>query len=384
MSSAAQGPLSGRHTEVDKSCAGGEAFDTARWKPSGGWRTSVAIILTTDTGLGMRRQLLTELQRAARADFAAFFSLVRDESTPNGFRYADGCGHGDRDLLRSWGSMYAGAPVPSGAIGTVDPASRHVRKLATSIQQMPHRLRNRFRFLRSDVHMERAEDSDFLRTYYVDEEVGDQLRAVVYDGNVFLGWVGVLRRGARERFTKKEQAKLSRRMSDTLGVLRAAEVMSSGDVSETPGYVLFEHAGGRPLSVSQNLELWLSSERRAALGRHVRRHRPGTHENALVDGFRVAFTAMEGRDGMQVLAAFSPERPLRADAASSLTRSERRLAELSARGLTNAEAADLMSVSVNTVKTHLKRVYRKLEVTSRAELATVIVGADGTEPHLEG
>ena len=332
----------------------------------------MTIVLTTGSGIELRHQLLDELADAVSADFGAFFSLVPDPSTPNDMRYVDGCGVGDDDLLRTWGSMYVGAPVPSGAVGTVDSASRQVRKVATPIQQTPPRLRNRFRFLRSDLRMERAEESDFLRTFYIDAEVGDQLRALIYDGDVFLGWVGVLRRGARERFTKKEQTKLSKRVGDVLSTLRAAEAMSRGGLGEAPAYVLFEHGSGRSLSVSPNLEPWLSSARRAALGRHVCRHRPGEAEDVFIDGYRVAFTAMDSEHGMQVLAAFWPLRPLRADAASSLTRAERELADSSARGLTNAEAADALGLSVNTVKTHLKRVYQKLDVSSRAELACLL------------
>ncbi len=38
-----------------------------------------------------------------------------------------------------------------------------------------------------------------------------------------------------------------------------------------------------------------------------------------------------------------------------------------ARGFSNAECADLLSISGNTVATHIKNIYRKLEVNSRAE-----------------
>lgn len=51
-----------------------------------------------------------------------------------------------------------------------------------------------------------------------------------------------------------------------------------------------------------------------------------------------------------------------------LTRQENAVARLRARGLTESEIASHLSVSVNTVKSHLKSVYRKLEITSRREL----------------
>jgi DNA-binding CsgD family transcriptional regulator len=46
-----------------------------------------------------------------------------------------------------------------------------------------------------------------------------------------------------------------------------------------------------------------------------------------------------------------------------------RVAELVAEGRTNRETASLLVVSEHTVDSHLRRVYRKLEVHSRAELA---------------
>jgi DNA-binding CsgD family transcriptional regulator len=59
----------------------------------------------------------------------------------------------------------------------------------------------------------------------------------------------------------------------------------------------------------------------------------------------------------------------RAPAADELTPAERRVAELVAEGRTNREAASILVVSVHTVDSHLRRVYRKLGVSSRAELA---------------
>jgi DNA-binding CsgD family transcriptional regulator len=59
----------------------------------------------------------------------------------------------------------------------------------------------------------------------------------------------------------------------------------------------------------------------------------------------------------------------RAPAGDELTPAERRVAELVAEGRTNREAASLLVLSEHTVDSHLRRVYRKLGVRSRAELA---------------
>jgi len=54
--------------------------------------------------------------------------------------------------------------------------------------------------------------------------------------------------------------------------------------------------------------------------------------------------------------------------ASSLSNAERRVAELAAKGYTNREIARKLYVTVSTVEQHLTRVYRKLNVNSRADL----------------
>ncbi len=53
----------------------------------------------------------------------------------------------------------------------------------------------------------------------------------------------------------------------------------------------------------------------------------------------------------------------------SLTPSERRVAEAAAAGATNREVATQLFLSPKTVEMHLGRVYRKLEISSRGELA---------------
>lgn len=54
---------------------------------------------------------------------------------------------------------------------------------------------------------------------------------------------------------------------------------------------------------------------------------------------------------------------------SSLTVGERRVATLAAEGLTNVKIASRLHISPWTVKTHLSRIYRKLSVAGRTELA---------------
>jgi DNA-binding CsgD family transcriptional regulator len=58
---------------------------------------------------------------------------------------------------------------------------------------------------------------------------------------------------------------------------------------------------------------------------------------------------------------------------AALTNSERGLAELVADGCTNKEAAAKLFISRHTVDTHLRSIYRKLDINSRVDLARVVV-----------
>ncbi len=72
------------------------------------------------------------------------------------------------------------------------------------------------------------------------------------------------------------------------------------------------------------------------------------------------------------------------EAEDPLTAAERRVASLASWGHSNREIADQLCVTVSTVEQHLTRIYRKLNVTGRAELPAVYQDftEDGTGPQL--
>lgn len=65
-----------------------------------------------------------------------------------------------------------------------------------------------------------------------------------------------------------------------------------------------------------------------------------------------------------------------------LTVGERRVTDLVLRGMSNLEVATVLSISKRTVDTHLARIYRKLGIHTRAELAVILTGLadDQDEP----
>jgi len=61
-----------------------------------------------------------------------------------------------------------------------------------------------------------------------------------------------------------------------------------------------------------------------------------------------------------------------------LTPTERRVAQLVAEGLTNKEVAGALVSSVRAVEANLTRIYAKLGVRSRTELAHVLGGMEAS------
>jgi DNA-binding NarL/FixJ family response regulator len=66
-----------------------------------------------------------------------------------------------------------------------------------------------------------------------------------------------------------------------------------------------------------------------------------------------------------------PSKPLLPEPAGRpLTQREIDILRLIAKGLSNAEAASVLTLSRATVRTHLEHIYQKLEVTNRVEAVT--------------
>ena len=106
------------------------------------------------------------------------------------------------------------------------------------------------------------------------------------------------------------------------------------------------------------------------LGRAQRRAKKRAAARQCLQAARAGFEAL-GCPGWARAAAAELDRVSgrRPAPAGGLTPGERRVAELAAAGLPNKEIAAQLYLSVSTVEAHLSRVYAKLGVRSRAQLA---------------
>ena len=146
--------------------------------------------------------------------------------------------------------------------------------------------------------------------------------------------------------------------------LRAIRAASDGDLQTAEKELEEAVAGYRATSLP--FELGRSLLMLGAIRRRRKQKRPAREALTLaLDEFERLGNAAWAESATQELSGISGRRP----SAGRLTPAERRVARLAAAGRTNKEIADVLYMSVRTVEGHLSRIYSKLEIRSRVELA---------------
>jgi DNA-binding CsgD family transcriptional regulator len=102
--------------------------------------------------------------------------------------------------------------------------------------------------------------------------------------------------------------------------------------------------------------------------------------DALELAHRCGAVPLEERARTELRASGARPRRAALSGVEALTASELRVCRLAADGLSNAEIAQALFVTRRTVETHLGNAYRKLEISSRAELPAALRGGATPEP----
>ena len=93
---------------------------------------------------------------------------------------------------------------------------------------------------------------------------------------------------------------------------------------------------------------------------------------------RCGATVLAQRGQAELIATGARPRRLAQSGVDALTPSERRIARLAAEGLSTPEIAQQLFVTVNTIETHLRHAYMKLDIHSREQLRGVLGAAEPT------
>jgi DNA-binding NarL/FixJ family response regulator len=102
-------------------------------------------------------------------------------------------------------------------------------------------------------------------------------------------------------------------------------------------------------------------------------------KQALELAHRGESAALAARAQDELMATGARPRRVALSGLDALTPSERRVAGMAAKELTNRDIAQALFVTPKTVEVHLSSVYRKLGIASRAQLADAL-GSEASEP----
>ena len=124
-----------------------------------------------------------------------------------------------------------------------------------------------------------------------------------------------------------------------------------------------------------------AAERACQLELLARQPAVGELERALDLAHRLGARRIAARARAELIAAGAKPRRDAITGRDALTAAELRVARLAAEGLTNREIAQALFITTKTAKAHLGRVYRKLEISRRGQLAGALAGPldDGRE-----
>jgi DNA-binding NarL/FixJ family response regulator len=207
-------------------------------------------------------------------------------------------------------------------------------------------------------------------------QVGETVRQVPFDNPSSVPWRGwaaeglrLLDRNDEARALAEEELERARRWGDPCSIGNALRVLGLVESGEA-GLALHREA----VDVLAGSESRLEHARALVdLGAALRRANQRTEAREwlrqAVDLSRtVGAFGLAERANDEIAATGARPRKVLQTGLDALTASERRVAHLAATGMSNKEIAQALFVTIKTVEVHLSHAYRKLEISSRAQL----------------
>ena len=314
----------------------------------------------------LRRKALEMICAQVSADAGMFYHLYEHD----GAEYIGDvllAGPGSADVFTE---AMMGIPAPRGTVATVAGRGKW-RKGLWDTRNPLERQRNRFARLDQDVEREAWMRTPTWSKFYGPSGLDDQLRALMYDGQTFVGWIGAFRQGRGERFEPADQDQLARIDEDVLALLSSASQLEAAVQDEVTSHAVVD-ARGRIEFASEVARAYLTGERLDAVARLVRgldQSSEAASPYVFWEGVQLRVVRLDSDTGVRYLvvidrAAIPGLSPLHA-----LGDRQRQVGQYAAAGATTAEIARHLAISTDTVKYHIKRIYDALGIGSRAELA---------------
>ncbi len=317
-------------------------------------RTKAALCsVDATTGEAARERLCQVVKAAAEADLVVAFRVTRVE----GRDHYDGlvaCGDPD---LRERCVALDGQPMQRLPWSAERPRPREINRMSDPYASLDAR---------------QLEQTPVVRDIYLPMGVLSQPRVLAFQGRAFVGFFGLM---FRRPVAADELATLSRLTSSLVAGMQAAEAL---DAPTPEAMFLLTRPDGAPLHVTPAARRWIGAAALERIAAHVRRldrgDAAGLPTQGAVAGLVYRIVRMTGDGLTRYLVTFEAAAPITQAPDALLTPRQREIARHAVAGATVPEIARASGLSRETVKSHLKQIYRRLEVGSRVELAERLAG----------
>src|SRR5262249_219862 len=226
-----------------------------------------------------------------------------------------------------------------------------------------------FQLARGRLRLEQHRIDEAMREF---QSLGENVIELRIDNSAFYDWRPYLALAMHAADRREEALALAIESVDRARVWGAPQ--SIGMALRTLGLIEGGASGERLLREAVDAQWRLEHakalvELGAALRRGNKRSEARDYLRRGVErAHRLGATALEERAQTELAATGARPRRLMLSGLDSLTPSERRVAEMAADNMTNKDIAQALFVTPKTVEVHLSSVYRKLQISSRAQL----------------
>ena len=204
--------------------------------------------------------------------------------------------------------------------------------------------------------------------------VHDQRSLVLFRGSLHVATIGLLRCAGRP-FERSDVARAQRRRVQIETAFHRETRAELDAHPEGAGHLVLDERGEIVHASALGRE-WCSLHYVAeVLGRGI-----GSSDRRVERGVELSYTPMRGTAGRVTLASVAAASRLSLARDAELTELQRRIAALAAGGASTKAIAAELSRSPETVKTHLKKIYQRLDVATRSELARALESGSRFRP----